>query len=229
MIVLFGSHARGDWVEDRHVEDGILHEYMSDFDILVIVRSYKIANSTDTWRHAEARAHRLVHTWTNLIVEPIERVNKALARGQYFFRDIKKEGVLLYDSGEFQLARPRKLNPKERRGLAKAHFEQWFSSAKGFYGQFEYAFKTGEYKIAAFELHQATERFYAAILLVFTNYRPKIHDLETLAHMVGVNLFAIPALTLKAPICPLLPVASKPPHTFCNRLAPRFRLSNNKL
>jgi predicted nucleotidyltransferase len=27
MIILFGSHARGDWVEDRHVEDGVLHEY----------------------------------------------------------------------------------------------------------------------------------------------------------------------------------------------------------
>ncbi len=185
MIVLFGSHARGDWVEDRHVEDGILHEYLSDFDILVIVRSYKIANSADTWRHAEARAHRLVHTWTNLIVESIERVNKALARGQYFFSDIKKEGVLLYDSGESQLARPRKLDPRERRGLARAHFTQWFVSAKDFYGQFEYAFRKRKYKIAAFELHQAVERFYAAVLLVFTNYKPRIHDLEKLSHMVA--------------------------------------------
>jgi len=185
MIVLFGSHARGDWVEDRHVEDDVLYEYMSDFDILIIVRSHNLVTSSDTWHHAAARARRLVHTWTNLIVESIETVNKALAHGHYFFTDIKKEGILLYDTGEFQLARRRKLNPKERRGMAKAHFKEWFSSAKGFYGQFEYAFKTGEYKIAAFELHQATERFYAAILLVFTNYRPKIHDLETLTHMVG--------------------------------------------
>jgi predicted nucleotidyltransferase/HEPN domain-containing protein len=185
MIVLFGSHARGDWVEDRHVEDGILHEYLSDFDILVIVRSYKIANSHDTWRHAEARAHRLVHTWTNLIVEPIERVNKALARGQYFFRDIKKEGVLLYDSGEFELARPRKLDPRERRGLARAHFKQWYTSAKVFYRVYEATFKMREYKVAAFQLHQAVERFYAAVLLVFTNYKPRIHDLEKLGHMVG--------------------------------------------
>ncbi len=185
MIVLFGSHARGDWVEDRHVEDGILHEYMSDFDILVIVRSYKIANTTDTWRRAEARAHRLVHTWTNLIVESIERVNKALARGQYFFSDIKKEGVLLYDSGELKLARPRKLDPRERRGLARAHFKQWFTSAKEFYGVFEYALRKRQWRLAAFQLHQAVERFYAAVLLVFTNYKPRIHDLEKLSHMVA--------------------------------------------
>ncbi len=185
MIILFGSHARGDWVEDRHIEDGVLHEYMSDFDILVIVRSNKIANSTDTWRRAEARARRLVPTWTNLIVESIETVNNALVRGQYFFSDIKKEGVLLYDTGEFKLARPRKLDPRERRGNARAHFNQWFANAKDAYRQYEHALHDRSYKWAAFDLHQATECFYGAILLVFTNYRPRLHDLEKLSHMVA--------------------------------------------
>ena len=186
MIVLFGSYARGDWVEDTYVENHITYEYASDFDILVIVRSGKIVNSTDTWRRAEARARRFpVRTWTNLIVESIETVNNALARGHYFFTDIKKEGVLLYDTGECKLGRRRKLNPKERRGIARAHFKEWFTSAKEFYTQFEFAFRRRSYKIAAFELHQATERFYDTILLVFTNYRPKTHDLEKLSHMVA--------------------------------------------
>jgi predicted nucleotidyltransferase len=174
MIVLFGSYARGDWVEDRHVEDNVLYEYMSDFDILVIVRSHKLVTSSDTWHHVGARARRLVHTWTNLIVESIETVNKALAHGHYFFSDIKKEGVLLYDSGEFEFARPRKLDPRERRGLARAHFKQRFTSEKEFYGYYESGLEKGPYKTAAFLLHQAVERFYAAILLVFTNYRAKI-------------------------------------------------------
>ncbi len=185
MIILFGSHARGDWVEDRHIEDGVLHEYMSDFDILVIVRSNRIVNSTDTWRHAEARARRLAPTWTNLIVESIETVNNALARGQYFFSDIKKEGILLYDTGEFKLARPRKLDPRERRGLARAHFNQWFTNAKNAYRQYQHAMDDRSYMEAAFNLHQAVERFYGAILLVFTNYRPRLHDLEKLSHMVA--------------------------------------------
>ena len=34
-------------------------------------------------------------------------------------------------------------------------------------------------------LHQAVECFYDAVLLVFTNYRPKLHDLRKLMHMVG--------------------------------------------
>jgi len=186
MIILFGSHARGDWVEDRHFEDGTLHEYMSDFDILVIVRSNQIVNSKDTWRRAETRARRFPNrTWTNLIVESIETVNNALARRHYFFSDIKKEGVLLYDTGEFKLARRRKLDPKERRGMARAHFKEWFTSAGEFVIDFNNALTRRSYKNAAFYLHQAVERFYDATLLVFTNYRPRLHDLEKLSHMVA--------------------------------------------
>ena len=186
MIILFGSHARGDWVEDRHFEDGTLHEYMSDFDILVIVRSNRIVNSKDTWRRAETRARRFPNrTWTNLIVESIETVNNALARGHYFFSDIKKEGILLYDTGEFKLARRRKLDPRERRGIAKAHFKFWSERASHFYDDFESNLGKGRCSQAAFMLHQAVECLYGAILLVFTNYRPRLHDLEKLSHMAA--------------------------------------------
>lgn len=125
------------------------------------------------------------HTWTNLIVESIETVNNALARGHYFYTDIKKEGILLYDTGEFQLARARKLDPRERRGNARAHFEQWFSSAGEILDTTDYHMGKRQYKWAAFDLHQATERFFDATLLVFTNYRPRLHDLETLSHLVA--------------------------------------------
>jgi uncharacterized protein len=39
--------------------------------------------------------------------------------------------------------------------------------------------------VAAFLLHQATERFYAALLLVFTQYKPRTHDIELLGHQVS--------------------------------------------
>ncbi|MFA7185430.1 MAG: nucleotidyltransferase domain-containing protein, partial [Victivallales bacterium] len=35
-IILFGSHARGDWVDDEYTEGHITYTYQSDFDILVI-------------------------------------------------------------------------------------------------------------------------------------------------------------------------------------------------
>jgi uncharacterized protein len=35
-------------------------------------------------------------------------------------------------------------------------------------------------KQAAFLLHQAVERYFACILLVYTNYRPKTHNIKAL-------------------------------------------------
>jgi HEPN domain-containing protein len=40
--------------------------------------------------------------------------------------------------------------------------------------------READYKIAAFQLHQATERYYSTIQLVFAGYKPKTHDLEVL-------------------------------------------------
>jgi predicted nucleotidyltransferase/HEPN domain-containing protein len=186
MIILFGSHARGDWVEDIYVEGHTTYEYRSDFDILVIVQSPKIANSTNRWYRVERSIHNLPgRTWTTLIVHDIHYVNRQLSRGQYFFSDIKKEGVLLYDSKNCTLARRRKLDPQERAQIAKDDYSKWFKSAKEFYVSFQDNFARRWNKIAAFLLHQATERYYSAVELVFTGYKPKTHDLRTLSHLAG--------------------------------------------
>ncbi len=46
MIVLFGSYARGNWVEDIHTEGHVTHVYESDFDILVTTKSKKTARDS---------------------------------------------------------------------------------------------------------------------------------------------------------------------------------------
>ena len=60
------------------------------------------------------------------------------------------------------------------------NFEQWFGSANGFYRQHLHALDENELNIAAFELHQSAERFYTAVLLTYTDYRPKEHNLREL-------------------------------------------------
>jgi HEPN domain-containing protein len=86
---------------------------------------------------------------------------------------------MLFDSGKFKLSEPKAMNPEERQKKAKEQFEPWFESANLFCETaFTYRLKRHGLKIAAFELHQATERFYVTILLVFTDYKPKIHDIE---------------------------------------------------
>lgn len=115
----------------------------------------------------------------------MEFVNHELSEGSYFFGDIKKEGVLLFTTNRYQLADKRDMSPTEIQAKAQRDFDAWFKSANMFYGVFERELENGSkdvdhYKIAAFQLHQATERYYGAIQLVFTGYKPKTHDIEDL-------------------------------------------------
>ena len=182
MVILFGSYARGNWTEDQYIEKGITYEYRSDYDILVVLTHEDIKQKfrIEDKVKAELTTTGKVKTPVSLIFHGIKHLNKALNIGNYFFKDIKEEGKVLYDSGKFKLAVPKKLTPKQYQQKAQEYFEQWFESANGFFKQFNYALKDNEYKIAAFDLHQATERYYTTILLVFTDYRPKDHNLETL-------------------------------------------------
>jgi uncharacterized protein len=176
MILLFGSHARGDWVEDP------VTGYRSDFDLLVVVKKEKLAEKHELWAEVERKVEALPGmTPVNIIVHDIKHVKDQLARVQYFFSDIAKEGIVLHDSGHFSLASTTQPTLAERRRQAEGDFEEWSSSADYFFDDFEANLQKHRYKQAAFYLHQATERYYAATLLVFTAYKPRIHDIRKLA------------------------------------------------
>ena len=180
MIILFGSFARGDAVEDP------VGGYFSDFDVLVIVKTPGMVDKLNVWSTIEGRAHRITRpTQLSLIVHDIKDVNEQLEKGFYFFSDIKKEGILIYDSGQLHLAEAKDRTPAERKAQAQTWFDQWFKSASGFYRQYEHAVDDAEWNIAAFDLHQSTERFYHCALLVLTAYKPKSHNIEDLGKRAG--------------------------------------------
>ncbi|MEO9803276.1 MAG: HEPN domain-containing protein [Reichenbachiella sp.] len=187
MVILFGSYAKGTFVEDRYVEKGITYEYLSDYDLLVVTthddlkQNYKI----ETELKQKLVERSLVKTPISLIFHSIKHLNQSLSEGSYFFQDIKKEGIFLYDSGQFQLQNPKKLSPAEARQKGQDYFDQWFKSANTFYEDYEHNYSKIDQDTvylgkAAFMLHQATERYYTTILLMYTDYRPKEHDLERL-------------------------------------------------
>lgn len=186
MIILFGSHTGDNWVEDIYTEGHTTYEYLSDFDILAIVETNRTSNSTNIWHKLDKSINAMgLQTPVTIIAHDINFVNKKLQQCHYFFTDIKKEGIILYDSGQSKLARRRKLDPAERAEIAKADFKQWTKSAKDFYFAYDLLLKSRKYKKAAFLLHQATEAFYGALLLVFTNYKPKTHDLKKMGRMAA--------------------------------------------
>ena len=92
---------------------------------------------------------------------------------------------MLYDSGKYQLAKPRKLSFREIRDIAQNEFDKLFPYACDFLtGVKDYFILKEKYNLSAFMLHQSCEKLYNTILMVFTNYRPKSHRLQDLGGMV---------------------------------------------
>ena len=180
MIILFGSYARGDWVED------LPNQYLSDFDVMVLVSDDAIANDDALWSSLSKRAAAIAgRIPVSLMVHSVKEMNQEIRSGQYFFSDVVNEGILLYTSNRHQLARPKALNAKERLALSLHNFRYWFESASGFWRVARYCAIRGLRSHAAFLLHQATERYFHAVLLVFTGYKPKTHDIELLANQTA--------------------------------------------
>ncbi|MEG0499957.1 MAG: HEPN domain-containing protein [Rikenellaceae bacterium] len=187
MIILFGSYARKGYVVwDEYFEKGIRYSYQSDYDLLVVVSqsNIKIAEQLLDRKvevgYAKKFSDRVELTPTQYVVEDINRLNKELEIKQYFYTDIIKEGIRIYDTKKYKLAKPRELSFAEIKDFAEEYFKVYYNYGVGFfrhgYDEFEY----GDYKLGSFLLHQTCENFYHAISLVFTNYRPKCHKLEKL-------------------------------------------------
>ncbi len=193
-VILFGSFARGTWVRDRYVESGITYEYASDYDFLVITKTNKQASNGsafDLERKIKKEIKEVgyldsVHK-THIIIEPIDRVNDELEKSQYFFSDIKNEGILLYNSGEFELSKPKTLNAEERVKISEEDYRHWMTKAEEFLENCEFNFNKESYSNAAFQLHQATESLYNCALLTLTSYKPKSHDLEELNQLCAAQ------------------------------------------
>jgi len=179
-VILFGSHARGDWVDDP------VGGYKSDFDLLVVVDNDQLTDVAEYWTEADARlqqAFEVTHELSapaHFIVHSLSDVNDQLARGRPFFADIVKDGVALYEEEGHELARPAKLSPQAAYAEALANFEQWFPSASGYLDTAKYVLSQSRQNEAAFQLHQAAERFYHCALLTMTLYSTKSHNLNFL-------------------------------------------------
>ena len=174
MIILFGSYAKGTYVDDPH------NGYISDYDILVILNRIELVDEYKIWHTAEERITQKLKAPVNILVHSHSQVNEWLTQGHYFFSDIRAEGIVLYQYDHAQLVEPKILPPDQAKAIAQKHFSSWLQSANEFFDNYIFNLEKGRNNNAAFNLHQATERYFACLLLVFTNYRPKSHNLNML-------------------------------------------------
>lgn len=178
-IILYGSYARGGWVDEPHTAKG----YQSDFDLLVIVNNEKLTDRVEYWVKAEDRLNRelaitkTLRTPVNFIVHTMQEVNDGLAHGRYFFMDVARDGIALYQSEDTEFHEPKPKTPQQALAMAREYFEEWYPSAARFKSAAEFLAAQQGLKEAAFNLHQAAERLYHCVLLVCTFYTPHVHNL----------------------------------------------------
>ncbi|WP_404337796.1 HEPN domain-containing protein [Sphingomonas sp. MMS12-HWE2-04] len=180
-VILYGSYARGDWVDEPHTAKG----YRSDFDLLIIVNQKDLTDRVAYWEGADARLiegliGKTLKTPVNFIVHTLQEVNDGLAHGRYFFMDIARDGVALYQSDDSELLRPKPRSPEQAVQLAKEYFEEWFPSAGEFFDYYKFNMEKERTKKAAFMLHQTTEQLYHCLLLVVNFYTPHSHNIAFL-------------------------------------------------
>jgi predicted nucleotidyltransferase/HEPN domain-containing protein len=182
-IILFGSYARGDWVEDP------VGRYFSDYDLLVVVDREELTDVPEFWAKTEEKlleelsSGKTLRTPVSLIFHSLEDVNEKLRLGRYFFMDIVGDGVLLFEEPGHPFAEPRPLSPSEALRETQEYFDEWFESAVRRLELANGALAKGYLKEAAFDFHQATERFYHCLFLVRTLYSPKTHNLNQLRQL----------------------------------------------
>ena len=179
-IILFGSYARGDWVEDP------VGRYFSDYDLLVVVNHDDLTDIAEFWEKTESQlladlsAGTVLRTPVSLIYHSLDDVNEKLKLGRYFFIDIVRDGIVLFEEPGHPFAEPQPLSAEQALQETQDYFEEWFESAERFLINATDNAARGWTKEAAFLFHQATERFYHCLFLVRTLYSPKTHNLNRL-------------------------------------------------
>jgi len=179
-IILFGSYARGDWVEDP------VGRYFSDYDLLIVVSHEDLADPGEFWAETEEQllselaSGRRLRTPVSLIVHSLHDVNAKLKLGRYFFMDILREGIVLFEEPDQPFVDPQPLEPAAALSEAQEYFDEWFDSANSALMGANFYIANEKPKDAAFLLHQTAERLYHCLLLVLTLYSPKTHSLNRL-------------------------------------------------
>jgi uncharacterized protein len=181
-IILYGSYARGGWVDEPHTAKG----YQSDYDLLIIVNDDRLTDRVEYWSKLDDRliselsVTKTLRTPVNFIVHSTGEVNAGLSQGRYFFMDVARDGIAIYQLIDDELPEPQPKTPHAALELAREYFDEWYPSAVKRRNIAEFAIERGYLKDAAFDYHQTAERLYNCVLLVCSFYSPHVHNLAFL-------------------------------------------------
>ena len=115
----------------------------------------------------------------------LHEVNQALERGEYFWIDIARDGLALYELPNHALTAPKPLTATDAYDMASRYFDEklgdidvWIETAEGQRVRTDDPVRYRKH--AAFNCHQAAETAYICYLLVRTLYFPRSHNIKFL-------------------------------------------------
>ncbi|MDR2956266.1 MAG: HEPN domain-containing protein [Prevotella sp.] len=182
MIILYGSYVQVEYTGcHRQDEPDIVNLPISDYDILVVTSG--ISNK-DAERRLEKLQSRFVsaerqevHIPVQFVSDDVNTVNQHLKDGCFFYTQLKKEGIMLYNNGKYKLHRRKKLRYNEIRQRAQTHFDDKLDKADRFLKGVYFYLNDQDFNMASFLLHQVFESCYCSVLAVFTLRNNKQHNL----------------------------------------------------
>jgi len=130
----------------------------------------------------------------NALLHTANHFSTVLAERPYLFAEVDFDAQTLYSKHAISIQRPT-YDPVKHLADVEAAIVHWLDMAHAFFRTAMFSHQSGQYKLAAFLLHQAAEFTYITLSLVTTGYRPATHNLDKLrrytcavAHSV-VNIF----------------------------------------
>jgi predicted nucleotidyltransferase len=172
-VILYGSYARGGWVDEPHTAKG----YQSDYDLLIIVNDKRLTDRVKYWAKVDDRLMReygiagTIKTPVNFIVHTLQEVNDGWPMGaisSWTWPAMASRSTRAMT----ELHQPKPKTPHAALAMAKEYFEEWMPSAAGSKRLPTSWPRMGLTK-SGIQSPSSCERLYHCVLLVVTSTPPR--------------------------------------------------------
>src|SRR3546814_1622773 len=77
----------------------------------------------------ELSVTKTLRTPVNFFVHSVDEVNAGLSQGRYFFMDVARDGIAIYQAVDDELPEPQPKTPHAALEMAREYYDEWFSTA----------------------------------------------------------------------------------------------------
>ena len=166
-------------VENVFIAEPLEWQETEHYDVLVLLKG-----GADNWKHPYLQ-ERLEHHCQQIIPTTVmllsfSKFNQFIECGNAFIQRIVTSDSILYDAKTKELAAPASGNVEAWEDKNRKRYLQWLENGSSFLAAYDLFMVRKDYRIAAFNLHQAAEQFFLCIFQVAAGFTLSTHNLYAL-------------------------------------------------